>query len=161
MKIAVTGCSKGLGKAVADYFTKLNHSVIALDKNRDLRDWSIRQNLYKEINDCDVFFNIAKPDFIQTEIVYELYELWQNQSKTIVSIGSKVVEYPHWGDTIEMMKYHTQKKSLEHATQQLQKLNKNCKVILINPDHLYDKKNINYQHLENWCIANLGSLYGC
>lgn len=163
MKIVVTGSSRGLGKAIADYYNSHNHRVLKLTHKTDLRDWTVRQNLYKQIDDFDIFVSVAKPDFVQTELLYELYDLWQNKNNFIISIGSGIVKYDTWGNSIERMKYHTQKKSLQHATQQLQRLNNPCRVININPTHLYDSdETINYVFLQNWCKDNLEfTIHGC
>jgi NADP-dependent 3-hydroxy acid dehydrogenase YdfG len=156
--ICITGGSRGLGKAICDYFKQNNHNVMSWDSRYDLRNYDIRQKIYTAAIDCDIFISVAKPDFIQTELLYELYKKWQNKDKIIVSIGSAIIVDDFWGENIDMMRYHTQKKSLDHAVKQLQRLQKLCQVHIINPQHLYDNKNYNYKALNEWCEQNL-SMY--
>ncbi len=147
MKISITGTSRGLGKSIADYLCKSN-SVTCYGREYDLRDYSTRYKIIR--NECDVLISVAKPDFSQTELLYEWFE-HHGTSKRLISIGSAIVDNKYWGNNVHMMRYHTQKCSLAHAVAQINHPN----ISIINPGHLYDKDNYDYDKLELWCKEHI------
>jgi len=149
MIVGITGASRGLGKAIADYCASAGNTVRRWDSSTDLRIWNNRQHIIKQSADVDVFFSVAKPDFTQTELLFEWWSEYQD--KLFISIGSKVVNYDLWGDDIHMKRYHTQKISLQHATRQI----KSPLAIIINPGHLYNGDNYNYDELLVWCDQHI------
>ena len=135
-KIAITGHTSGLGKSFFDLLTQQGHQVNGFSRSNghDIRDYSVVSKIIKEIQDFDLFINNAKPDYVQSQIVYRLSRDWHG---TVLSIGSKVViNPPEWTDTF-LLEYVTQKTALAHAHQMLEKISK-CKLILIHPDHIND-----------------------
>jgi hypothetical protein len=149
MKVSVTGSSRGLGKSIFDYFSNLGHDVTGYDSKTNLADYFVRKEIIKNSIDTNIFVSCAKPGFSQTELLYEWYEVYKDK-KIFVSIGSEIVNLDFWGDDVHMMRYHTQKKSLQHAVNQLNSKN----IILLNPKHLYDKQKYNYNKLREWCEQN-------
>ena len=105
MNITVTGTSKGLGKSIADYCEQ-SHTVTRFGREYDLRDYSVRQKIIQ--HESDILISVAKPNFSQTELLYEWYDV-HGTSKRVINIGSAVVHKEFWGDDIHMMRYHTQK----------------------------------------------------
>ena len=136
-KIAVTGHTAGLGKSFFDLLTQQGHHVVGFSRSNgyDIRDYSVVSKIIKEINGFDLFINNAKPDYVQSQIVYRLARDWNG---TVLSIGSiVVVNPPNWTDTF-LLEYVTQKTALAHAHQVLEKVAK-CKLVLVNPEHIQDK----------------------
>jgi hypothetical protein len=152
--IAVTGASRGLGKAIADYAKSFNFQVTEYTSNDNLLDFFVRKKIINDSCDIDVFISCAKPGFAQTELLYEWYERYRDE-KVFISIGSEISCIEFWGNDIHMMRYHTQKKSLKHAVEQLN--NKN--IILINPGHLYDNTDYDYVKLNKWCKQNFKDIF--
>lgn len=152
--VSVTGASRGLGKAIADYAKTFKFQVTEYDSKDNLADFFVRKKIIKNSRDTDIFINCAKPGFSQTELLYEWYEVYKDK-KFFVSIGSEVVECDYWGNDVHMMRYHTQKKSLKHAVEQL----KSDKIILINPGHLYNNRDYDYVKLREWCENNFKDIF--
>lgn len=143
MKIAITGHSRGLGAEISKRYTELGHQVFGFSRSNgyDLRNWDHMQRMLDQIEQCDWFFNVAKPDFVQTTILYELWKRWQNQNKFIVNISSGVSTMPVLPATLfndaNMDLYRTAKVSLNEACKQLNFKSMCPHIILINPMHLY------------------------
>lgn len=147
MNINITGTDRGLGKSIANYLDK-RHSVTTFGRSYDLRDYSVRRKIIR--HDCDVLISVAKPDFAQTELLYEWLEK-HGTDKRVINIGSSTVHLDHWGNDIHTMRYHTQKRSLAHAVAQINHPN----ITIINPEHLYDKDEYDYEKLALWCKDNI------
>jgi hypothetical protein len=143
MKIAITGHSKGLGAEFAKYYQSQNHTVMGFSRANgyDLRDWSKMQHMLAQIKDADMFINCAKPDFVQTTTLYELWKLWKGQNRTIVNISSVLSYFPTCAtklfDDPHMDLYRTAKVSLNEASAQLSMKSHLPRIILVKPVHLY------------------------
>lgn len=139
--IAITGHTSGLGKSFYDICLDKGLTVKGFSRRNgyDLRDYAKVTKMIDEIKDFDFFISNAKPDYTQTQILYRLCQDWQQG--TIISIGSKVIEYPptDWTD-LGMLEYCTQKMALAHAHQVLEPIAQ-AKLILVNPNHLGDATN--------------------
>lgn len=142
-KIAISGHSKGLGFEFHKRYTEMGYVVSGFSRSNgyDLRDWSSMQKMITEIQHYDIFISIAKPDFVQTTILYELWKVWKNQHKTIINIGSGITYFPvcpkNLFDDPAMDAYRTAKISLNEASAQLSYKSSWPKIILANPSHLY------------------------
>ena len=90
MKIAITGHTRGLGAEFKKAYEDSGHQVDGFSRSNgyDLRNWDHMQKMLDQISDHDMFINIAKPDFVQTTILYELWKRWKNQHRTIINISS-------------------------------------------------------------------------
>jgi short-subunit dehydrogenase involved in D-alanine esterification of teichoic acids len=143
MKIAITGHTKGLGAEFKKAYEKLNHEVAGFSRSNgyDLRNWALMQKMLDQATDCDIFINLAKPDFAQTTILYELWKRWKNQNKTIINISSGITYSPvcpkNLFDDPGMDAYRTAKISLNEASSQLSFKSNWPNIILVNPMHLY------------------------
>jgi NAD(P)-dependent dehydrogenase (short-subunit alcohol dehydrogenase family) len=145
MKIAITGHTSGLGAEFKKTYETDGHTVIGFSRSNgyDLRDWSRMQDMLLQIDDCDMFISCAKPDFVQTTILYELWKLWEGQNKIIVNISSILTYFPTcapnlFGDPM-MDLYRTSKLSLNEASMQLSFKNPLPKIMLVKPGHLYNQ----------------------
>lgn len=142
-KIAISGHSKGLGSELYKRYVEMGHTVTGFSRSNgyDLRDWSLMQKMITQILDYDIFISVAKPDFVQTNILYELWKVWRKQNKTIINIGSGITYSPvcpkNLFDDPAMDAYRTAKISLNEASAQLSYKSAWPKIIMVNPSHLY------------------------
>jgi hypothetical protein len=99
------------------------------------------KKMLEQLADYDMFINVAKPDFVQTTILYELWKCWKNQQRTIINIGSGIATMPvcpkNLFDDPSMDIYRTAKISLNEASRQLSFKSLYPKIVLVNPLHLY------------------------
>jgi NAD(P)-dependent dehydrogenase (short-subunit alcohol dehydrogenase family) len=144
MKIAITGHSRGLGAEFKKIYESKGHTVIGFSRTNgyDLRDWSKMQSMIDQIQEYDIFVSCAKPDFVQTTILYELWKKWKGQDKLIINISSILTYFPTcpsnlFSDT-QMDLYRTSKLSLNEATAQLTFKHNLPSILLVKPSHLYD-----------------------
>lgn len=143
MKIAITGHSKGLGAEFKSHYESLGHTVLGFSRRNgyDLRNWAKLQSMLEQIKDCDMLISCAKPDFVQTTLLYEIYKLWQGQDKTILNISSALTclptNPPHLFADPMMDLYRTSKLSLNEACSQLSFKSELPRIMLVKPGHLY------------------------
>jgi NADP-dependent 3-hydroxy acid dehydrogenase YdfG len=91
MKIAITGHTSGIGKALYTLYENAGHEVIGFSRSNgfDITKPDQFSKIVKQVIDCDVFFNNAYAAFIQVEFLYSLHPHWVNEmSKTHVVISS-------------------------------------------------------------------------
>jgi hypothetical protein len=155
MKIAVTGHTFGLGAEFVDFYRTKGHEVIGFSRSNgfDLRDWSKMHQMIDQLEDVELFISNAKPDFVQTLILYNLIPRWANTTKQIVSIGSQIINTTlDKSVDIGINLYKTQKHSLQHAFYQLNRKYPTTDSILIHPGHLYDYHNVDRVKVQNWIL---------
>ena len=132
MKIAITGHTKGIGKAIADLF--YSDEVVGFSRSNGY-DISIASNISKIIDEsqtCDVFVNNAYHDFAQCDLLDGIFERWKNDpTKTIVNIISRarygLGKAKFYGQT-KMELYSKAKTSMFS--------DKRCRIININPGYV-------------------------
>ena len=128
MKYAITGHTKGIGKAFASLpHVKDNFVGFSRGNGYNIKEVEDRRKIIREAIDCDVFINNAYQLYYQTDMLYELHKKWQKDStKIIINIGSNtthgIKSFPHV--------YTAHKASLETASIQLNNANL-CKVVLL------------------------------
>ena len=93
MKVAITGHTKGIGKALADVFTTNGHNVIGFSKSTgfDIGDPNAVLEILDFASDCDIFINNAYVHIGQTELLKGFINKWTGQDKLIINISSKFV----------------------------------------------------------------------
>lgn len=127
MKFAITGHTRGLGAAIARQIS-CGHSFVGFSKSNgyNILDKEDRKLIIEQSSDCHVFVNNAHREYAQTDLLYELWDMWKDKNKLIVNIGSNTTDgiklFPH--------KYTAEKIALEKASEQLANLNMPCKVSL-------------------------------
>lgn len=165
MKIAITGHSKGIGSEFKTYYESQGHTVIGFSRSNgyDLRDWSVLHKMLDQIKDCDMLISCAKPDFVQTTLLYEIWKLWLGQSKTILNISSVLATMPCTPSSMDsdpmLDFYRTSKVSLEEAANQLSVKSALPHIVTVRPGHLYNSPiSIDeQQRLTKW-VSCLGSI---
>ena len=91
MKIAITGHSKGIGKAIAEYFEQQGHTVIGFSRSNgfDITDELSRQRILDILGSCDVFINNAYAPQAQKQLLINARQLWEGTTNTIINVYSK------------------------------------------------------------------------
>lgn len=96
MKVAVTGHTRGIGKALFDYFALQNNNVVGFSKTTgyNITDYSSRKRILEEIKDFDIFVNNAynNYDHFQLLLLKEVFDQWSGQQKVIINISSRYTE---------------------------------------------------------------------
>lgn len=130
MKIAITGHTSGIGKALADQYKSRGHNIVGLSyrDGYDIRDVDRTAN---QIDSCDMFINNAQQAFAQTELLHEIHQRWKNKvGKEIIVISTMSTMSGPESDKID---YYVQKVALEHAVLELAKSSLWPKITLIRP----------------------------
>jgi len=135
MKIAITGHSRGIGKAL---FDKLNseHECFGFSRSNGF-DITAKQDLIlRNILRCDVLVNNAYSGTSQVEILNNVWSQWKDdESKTIINISS-LSKYP--GLSGNSSGYSAHKAALSHQAFLLmfKTPNRKCRMININPGYV-------------------------
>jgi NADP-dependent 3-hydroxy acid dehydrogenase YdfG len=132
MKVAITGHTKGIGKAIADlYYTD---EVVGFSRSNgyDLSETGVVDKIVYKSVDCDVFINNAYHDFAQCELLEGIFNSWKNDpTKTIVNIISRA----RYG--LGKAKFYGQTKmELYSKAKTLMFSDKRCRIININPGYV-------------------------
>ena len=95
MKVALTGHTSGIGKAIYDIMSIDNEMVCFSRKNGyDISKTRIVDQIIQESLECDVFINNAYYSLSQVDILNRLWHYWKrDKTKTIVNISS-LSKYP-------------------------------------------------------------------
>jgi hypothetical protein len=115
IKIAITGHTKGLGAEITKHFGK-EHEVLGFSRTNgyDIKSPSDREKIINESIDADIFINLVHNYYHQTDILFELFKVWENKNKLIINISSVVADRESWGqDRLDLIEYKNQKRALE------------------------------------------------
>ena len=134
MKIAITGHTKGLGKALESLLGD-NHQVVGFSRSNgyNLADVS---KIVDNAAHCDVFINNAYHEYYQCDLLLKMFQLWKDdETKQIVSIGSTVTDYPRIERELDHMPwpYRDHKIGLQRLFRNLIKQPHKCKMLLVSP----------------------------
>lgn len=124
MKIAITGHTAGIGQALGQALTQRGHVIVGLSKRHgdNIRN---TPKIVEKIVPCDMFINNAQAGYAQTELLYAVWEKWQDQpDKHIWCIGtmmtlSPVDQFVPGQSDMAMSQYRNQKIALDDAVAQL------------------------------------------
>ena len=164
LKIAVTGHTSGIGKAIYDMGILQGYDVVGFsratgfnlknigkqyttdkdfDQHQRFEYTEDTQRFLREIKDYDVFINNAHLQWSQVDLLYAVYEMWQKQNKSIICIGSTAKDH---NEPAEVTKpYYHQKIALETIVDNFGVYGKGkCKVSIVRPGWvdtgLFDKQ---------------------
>jgi hypothetical protein len=129
MKILITG-TQGLAKSLAaayqDHTVHLVGRTTGFDINH-IENWGL------EFLDHDCVFNCAYDKFAQIKVLEFFYDHWKDdQSKQIVSIGSRAVSHKRIDCDSQYWPYRLHKQALQQAHDAML-LNAKCDIKIINP----------------------------
>jgi NAD(P)-dependent dehydrogenase (short-subunit alcohol dehydrogenase family) len=93
-KIVVTGHTKGIGKAIFDYFKLKEYDVVGFSRSTgyDISNPAHRQLIVSELENADIFVNNAYVNFdnSQLELLTMAFNKWRpDPSKLIINISSR------------------------------------------------------------------------
>ncbi len=94
-KIALTGHTRGIGKALFDTFKSQGYEVVGYSKSNgyDIGDQVTRNNILDKSKDFDIFINNAYHPTGQTVLLDSIVNQWNDTDKLIINISSKMVHY--------------------------------------------------------------------
>lgn len=124
MKIAVTGHSAGIGQALAKILSARGHEIVGLSR-RNGHNIRVIDKITNLVEPCDLFINNAQVGYAQTELLYAVWQCWQNQpGKHIWCISTMMTQAPTNNDIpgqsdLAINAYRNQKIALENACNQL------------------------------------------
>jgi len=131
-KVVILGHTSGIGLSLSQSFKRKDYEVIGLSKSTGHNIESDYDSILAITKDADVFINNAYAGFYNVHLLYDLFELWQNQDKVIVNISSDssdgIKDYPHL--------YAVAKGAIDKASIQLQNCDGRCRVINIRPGYV-------------------------
>ena len=164
MKIAITGHTRGLGRACARIFEQ-NNIIVGLSRSNGF-DINDIQKIADAAESADVFINNAYCGYQQSYLLEEMFKRWSDVNKCIVNIGSACTIYPRIEQHLDLQPwpYRDHKKSLETMFRHLTRQRAECKLQLIVPgaidtqmiEHL-DCKKIPPMDVAEIIKRNLGS----
>ena len=145
MKIAITGSSSRLGKAIADFLIK-DHEIYSMDQDLNVYLGKLDDHL----KDCDVFINNSYQFGVQTELFKEIANLWMYENKTIVNILTSAIFY---GSSIK--RYIDDKTDLHNISLFNNPVDKKLRIINIYPNALKRSKQTVYSTLDYDDVAEV------
>ena len=122
-KIAITGHSRGIGKHLFDKFNP-NTVGFSLSNGFDILLPEHRAQIIELSKDCDVFINNAHASYAQTDMLIELFDVWKDDKKLIINIGSDATN----GIKVDVHRYTFEKAALDKASKQLSLSKSKCRV---------------------------------
>lgn len=137
MKIAITGHTRGIGKALHDNFaSNPDNEVQGFSKDNGFNIATDTDMIIRAVKKSDVFVNNAFHGMAQMIILNKLWELWKyDETKTIVNMVS-LTKYP--GLSGNDTGYSAMKAALYHQAFLLMFSDKErkCRMININPGYV-------------------------
>ncbi|NBO70596.1 MAG: hypothetical protein EBU66_07445 [Bacteroidetes bacterium] len=122
MKIAITGHTNGIGKAIYDDLITTNDVIgFSLTTGYDISSPEERKKIIEESMDCTVFINNAfdyskwpteENTDSQCLMAEELFDAWKGQEKFIINIGSRINDFSEFENEYKAI-YAKQKKRLD------------------------------------------------
>lgn len=131
MKIAITGHTAGIGRALAEQYQQRGHEIVGLSKREGHNIRNISK-IVQHIEPCDMFINNAQSGFAQTELLFEMARCWQGTRKHIMVISTMMTELPA-SQMPNMIEYWCQKTALETAVSQLRAQQLGIKFTIVRP----------------------------
>lgn len=136
MKIAITGHTAGIGKALAEQYTDLGHEILGLSK-REGHNIRVIPKIANLVDPCDMFINNAQAGYAQTELLFELAKRWQGTNKHIIVISTAMTQSPSSPlPGLDMDHYRVQKIALEEAVKQIRNRRLGIRITLVRPGNV-------------------------
>ena len=87
-KIAITGHTKGIGKAIADLYSKKNYEVVGLSRSNGYDMSSDQDKMLEVMAKCNLIVLNAYAGRTQLEMLKKIYSAFHHQPKKVVVITS-------------------------------------------------------------------------
>ena len=151
MRVAITGHTRGIGKAL---YTKVDNAIgFSLSTGYNITHPQERSAILDGIADCDVFVNNAFDRYGQCEMLFDVWKLWKDTDKTIINIGSDVTKYTMSAKRLEMLDYYNYKIALKNLHERLQNLNTNVNMHYVSFGYVATEKTISMNIPERITIS--------
>lgn len=150
MKIAITGHTKGIGKAIFDSLQSAGYECSGYSRTNGF-DISDTSKLIQSVLDHDVLINNAYHQFYQID----LFNLWyskhqHDKSKTIINIGSIIKNTMPNGTAATSKEYIACKKQLDFITKKAaMSADRKCRIINVNPGFVKTELSQKYSGLDH------------
>lgn len=136
MKIAITGHSAGIGRALAQCYEQRGHNIIGISR-RDGNNIRVIPKVADLIEPCDMWINNAQVAFAQTELLFEIANRWQHTRKHIIVISTMMAQQPVSSlPGLDMDQYRVQKIALEEAVRQIRYRQIGVRLTLVRPGNV-------------------------
>jgi nucleoside-diphosphate-sugar epimerase len=136
MKIAITGHTAGIGRALADQYQLMGHDIVGLSQ-RDGNNIRNTPTICDQIEPCDVFINNAQAGYAQTELLFEMVQRWSGTGKQIIVISTMMTQEPVSSfNELGMDHYRLQKVTLEEAVRQIRHRRLKVKITIVRPGNI-------------------------
>ena len=165
-KIVITGHTSGIGKALYQSLQGEEREVVGISRSNGYDISKDREKILLLVKDAHVFVNNAFSEFDNVHLLYEIFNLWKEENKLIVNIGSEssdgIKDFVH--------PYAVMKAALDKATEQLQNISgSQCRVLNIRSgfvdtpsvkDYDFPKLHVN-DLVQNilWCMDQSENVY--
>lgn len=97
MKVAITGHTRGIGKAFYDNYASKGHECLGFSTSNgyDISNPEDRQRIVNESKDAVMFINNACTyiDDSQFLMLQEIYDSWVGEDKLIVNMSSRITDW--------------------------------------------------------------------
>jgi NADP-dependent 3-hydroxy acid dehydrogenase YdfG len=133
-KIAITGHSNGLGKALFEKFKDHNFCIgFDLTNGYDISKDSLK--IIEQSIDCDIFINNAYCYDFQVEVAKKWFLAHQNQNHTIINISSLIADPFFHGEKIfpHLKPHIEEKQKLNEISFEINSTDSLCKSVTIMP----------------------------
>lgn len=149
MKIAITGHTKGIGKAFSNILKIRGHEIIGISKSegKDINNVIEISNI---IEPCDMFINNAHSNYAQIDLFYEVWKKWKGLKKHIWNIGSYNPFNLNNENNRDDLEYVMQKQFLNKVTKVLNSKSMWPMVTLLNPGHISIKNENIIKNMEEY-----------
>jgi NADP-dependent 3-hydroxy acid dehydrogenase YdfG len=136
MKIAITGGTAGIGKALADIYESAGNEVLRLSRRNGHNIRSIPK-IADVIEPCDLLISNAQAGFAQTELLFEMAKRWKGTKKQIISISTMMATDATCGfPDLNMSEYFIQKCALELAVKELRNKKLDIRFTIVRPGNI-------------------------
>jgi hypothetical protein len=129
MKIAITGHTSGIGKALFNILENRGHAMTGLSRRTG-----------HNIRTIPKIAALVEPcGYAQTELLYDVWQKWRNVTgKSIWCISTMMTQQPvdppiPGQEEIAISQYRTQKRALEETVNQLRAKSGSCRIVIIRP----------------------------
>lgn len=161
MKIAITGHSAGIGQALSKVYESRGHEIVGLSRRNGYNIRSLPKIL-NPIRNCDMLINNAQSGYGQVELLFAVWEMWQNdESKIIMNISTMMTIDPvSVIDGLTYDAYRIQKLALEEAFSQL-RYKGGPKLIMVKPGAIATQPNQEpprYANVDEWAMTLVNCL---
>ena len=95
MKIAITGHTSGIGKALFDYFVSYAPMGFSRSNGHNINHVEDRKKIVNQCAECDIFINNAYSDGVNSQLylLQEMHNAWKGKDKLIINISSRVTDF--------------------------------------------------------------------